>query len=496
MTVLDASPATLSERVVAWLSDRSRTTDPTRRSFLQRAALVATAMVVNPFDFVLRPTTAYASVCGDANECSDGWTAFCCTINDGKNTCPPGSYAAGWWKVDDSAFCRGSARYYIDCNRHPTTGTCKCTCADGACDRRRSCCNNFRYGQCNQHIAEVTPVVCRVITCMPPWRWDPSCTTTSLSAPSTRTHSASCLPGEWPSHIEIKYQDMGLLGSVLGAPIESERDAFGGGRYRHYENGFIVWRSDLGAHEIHGEAASRYSRIGREGGSLGYPTTDTCPVGDERGTYNVFEHGRIYGSPGTGAWEVVGQVAVRFSQLGGAKGVLGYPTSGYVEIGDGRGRRSGFEHGDIYYTASTGARELRTHIARHYRALRGPRGDHGLGYPSRGEQMLDGGGRVAEFESGAIYWHRRVSANAVWGRIHSHYEQLDGPAGPLGYPTSDVIVTIEGRHRASFEKGSITWDPDTDVIDVTYRRSTRSASDVPSPSDDDRQPGRDTKEAP
>ena len=32
-------------------------------------------------------------------------------INGGANTCPPGSFVAGWWKMGNSAFCRGDARY-------------------------------------------------------------------------------------------------------------------------------------------------------------------------------------------------------------------------------------------------------------------------------------------------------------------------------------------------------------------------------------------------
>ena len=30
---------------------------------------------------------------------TSGWTVFCCTINKGVNACPPGSFAAGWWKA-------------------------------------------------------------------------------------------------------------------------------------------------------------------------------------------------------------------------------------------------------------------------------------------------------------------------------------------------------------------------------------------------------------
>src|SRR5690606_25867147 len=126
---LMSTTATLSERVATRVSSLLAGRGHDRRRFLSRAALVGTALAVNPFGFLLRPQSAYASVCGPANECSQGWTAFCCTINGGANTCPPGSYVAGWWKITSSSFCRGGARYIVDCNRLPEAH-CSCRCAD------------------------------------------------------------------------------------------------------------------------------------------------------------------------------------------------------------------------------------------------------------------------------------------------------------------------------------------------------------------------------
>ena len=80
--------------------------------------------LVNPLRYLLRPGTAYASLCGPDASCASGWTAFCCTVNGGQNTCPPGSIPAGWWKADNSSFCHSGPRYYIDCNA--SCGTCGC----------------------------------------------------------------------------------------------------------------------------------------------------------------------------------------------------------------------------------------------------------------------------------------------------------------------------------------------------------------------------------
>ena len=182
-----------------------------RRGFFTRTAMAGTAMAVAPTDFVLRPTTAYAAICtcqGQSCDCGslccDGYTEFCCTLT-GRNTCPPGSTLGGWWKVDGSSFC-GGPRYYMDCNAPCNgcgcggggicSGSCSgtgCGCALGDCNNRKAGCVNFRYGQCNQHVACLGPIVCRLVSCIPPWEIDGSCTTTLRVDEYTRYHDRPCL---------------------------------------------------------------------------------------------------------------------------------------------------------------------------------------------------------------------------------------------------------------------------------------------------------------
>jgi hypothetical protein len=194
-----------AERVVGHVSSRiGRPT--TRRSFLVKSAVVGSALAANPLQYLLRPGTAYAAVCGPAADCGSGWTVFCCSVNNGENSCPPGSIPAGWWKTDNSGFCGGGPRYILDCNAlcggcgcgssgicAPGCYNCGCKCGTNSCDQRRHCCNQFRYGQCHQELACVGPVVCRVATCAPPWQWDPTCTTASATANATALHTAPCL---------------------------------------------------------------------------------------------------------------------------------------------------------------------------------------------------------------------------------------------------------------------------------------------------------------
>jgi len=199
----------LLERATRWAQPRH---DPDRRQFISRMTMAATALMVAPMDFVLKPISAYAAVCGPAPGCNDGYSAFCCSIHRGINNCPPGHLIGGWWRASGSSYClvngQPSSRYYLDC--HPycscTSGcgnfcssgclSCSCHCpSTGTCDRRHACCARFRYGQCNTNHSCIGPVTCRVVSCVPPYQVYSSCGSTLLSDHFTANQTAPCLDG-------------------------------------------------------------------------------------------------------------------------------------------------------------------------------------------------------------------------------------------------------------------------------------------------------------
>ena len=185
-----------------------------RRSLLRRAAVAGSALSVAPLKFALQPGSAYAAICGCANQncdcgsaCCDGYTEFCCTLT-GQNSCPPGSIIGGWWKADGSGLCAQNGadgpRYYMDCNAPAAAPcgpggvtsaatNCGCGCTGGNCGNRWNCCTAFRYGQCNQHVPCLGPILCRVVTCVPPWAIDGTCTTAVATDNFTAGHDAPCL---------------------------------------------------------------------------------------------------------------------------------------------------------------------------------------------------------------------------------------------------------------------------------------------------------------
>jgi len=182
-----------------------------RRGFLSRSALVSTALAVEPLDYLVKPLTAYQAICGCGNTncdcssaCCNGFTQFCCTIT-GYNACPEGTFLGGWWRAEGSTYCSGP-RYYMDCNAlcscdtvsyesfcDPSCDGLTCQCAMGSCDYMHVGCAQFRYGQCHQEIAISGRILCRVVSCTPPWELDATCTTTLAEDDSTAEQNDPCL---------------------------------------------------------------------------------------------------------------------------------------------------------------------------------------------------------------------------------------------------------------------------------------------------------------
>lgn len=209
---MSGTPTRLADRVAGWM----RGSTLSRRSFLTRTAVVGSALAVAPRRFLLEPFTAYAAItdlCGPGNECADGWTAFCCSVNNGVNECPPGTTAGGWWRADGSSWCCGGARYYIDCHAGCSQPVCDgpdyicppelqltshcnpphCN-GGGTCDHRRVCVNSFRYGNCGDATTCMSSVVCRMVSCTPPYLIPGlECRSQLLTESRTAEHGAPCL---------------------------------------------------------------------------------------------------------------------------------------------------------------------------------------------------------------------------------------------------------------------------------------------------------------
>ena len=153
--------------------------------------------------------------------------------------------------------------------------------------------------------------------------------------------------------IEAKYLELGGCRSVLGAPRSQELAvADGVGRFSTFEHGAIYWKPDVGAFEVHGAIFAKWSQLGAAPGVLGYPIGDETRTPDGVGRYNVFERGSVYWSSTLGAFEVHGKIRDKWAEMGWEAGELGYPVSDEYRVAV--GRRNDFEGGSITWNASTG----------------------------------------------------------------------------------------------------------------------------------------------
>ncbi len=160
-----------------------------RRGFIAKTTMVGTAVAATGCAVVTQPGPPFQRITDcRGGLCRDGYTEFCCVINQGVNACPPGSIASGWWRADYSVYCDGT-RYYIDCNDF--SGYAPCGCAAG-CDTRKVYCNHFRYGQCNQWVGGTGVIACRMVTCVPPYALDIGCGGSSAVDNATAGHNADC----------------------------------------------------------------------------------------------------------------------------------------------------------------------------------------------------------------------------------------------------------------------------------------------------------------
>jgi uncharacterized protein with LGFP repeats len=443
-----------------------------RRSFLARTSIVGSAVAMDLKAFALKPVSAYDAVCGTMSACGDAFTAFCCTINHGANLCPETTYVGGWWKADRSVFCHGAPRYYVDCN-----GTADahwgCHCSESpTCDRRKVACNVFRYGNCNLQIANHgTAVVCRVVTCTPPWQWDPTCTETSFSDEVTGTQTAPCLPPPYASPILVKWSDGGGAGGALGPPRGEPRSLTDGdGTWARFEHGAVYDVHWLGVYAVTDPIwAVVRPRIGRDG--IGFPAGDATRLRADDGWSQAFAN-RSSGQQGVdaeavavrplGTHVVTGAVLSKWHALGAQAGLLGYPTSDTVPTADGLGTQGEFaklHHGAVRYRGAivahpaTGAHALCGRIYEKWRALGGEQGPLGLPasdrlglgarHAYRNDFALPSGARVTS--RGAIVATDELGTWGVWGFIHARWVADGAQHGPLGCPNSDVVATPDGN---------------------------------------------------
>ncbi len=150
-----------------------------RRSFLLRVAVVGSALATAPLRYLLYPGTALAAVVGPlecrSGKCADGYTEFCCEINQGGvNACPTGTFAGGWWMCTDyagsAALLRAAASattlIATRCPAIPSPAAAVAATTTAATGASRA--TSSATASATPHIDGTTAVVCRLVVCENP----------------------------------------------------------------------------------------------------------------------------------------------------------------------------------------------------------------------------------------------------------------------------------------------------------------------------------------
>lgn len=176
--------------------------------------------------------------------------------------------------------------------------------------------------------------------------------------------------------IHDKWQKLRGEGVDLGAPVNGEQPTFDGiGRAQDFAGGRISWHPDIReAFATWGLILQRFKEIGGE--AHGYPITDESGCPDGLGRYNHFRamhlpgrpESSIYWAPGIDlAHEVYGGIRERWSAIGWERSSLGYPTGPEGDTAEG-GRVQTFQGGNMFWWSDTGAREVGDIVVR-YRGM-------------------------------------------------------------------------------------------------------------------------------
>jgi uncharacterized protein with LGFP repeats len=261
----------------------------------------------------------------------------------------------------------------------------------------------------------------------------------------------------------------GYEAGPLGFPTaDSQPVGDGRGTRSQFQGGVVVHTPTTGARVVRGAVRTAWETSGGPTGTLGYPTSEPLPTSGRDATYTTFERGAVYELPGGRTRVLVGDFHRRWAELGYEHGYLGYPTGDRLPTYRGTGQYQVFDGGAMYSSPATGVRVLRGEIYAHWVAGGWEQGP--LGFPTSDQlPTRDGDGRYTTFQGGAIYWSAATGAHAMLGPIHQAWVAQGWEHGRLGYPIADAVATSGGGSRVDFQGGSLTYDEATGAVTTRYR---------------------------
>ncbi|MDQ4137236.1 MAG: hypothetical protein M3116_00105 [Actinomycetota bacterium] len=248
---------------------------------------------------------------------------------------------------------------------------------------------------------------------------------------------------------------LGAEGGALGYPLQAADST---GSLQLFEGGEIRWNSTTGAHGFLNKAIkTAYDALKGASGYLRQPTSSTACTGT--GCTQTFQGGTLAVASGAAAaYALDGAILARWEALGGAAGSLKYPTANPV-CANGTCTQN-FQNGRIYWSSGTGATAVvNGAVATEWQRL-GATSSY-LGWPTGDTTFgLTGGGSRQSFRGGAIYAASTGAGYALDGAMLAKYQQLGAEKSGLGYPTGSPACA-SGVCKQTFQGGQILWSSST-----------------------------------
>ena len=228
-----------------------------------------------------------------------------------------------------------------------------------------------------------------------------------------------------------------------------------GGWSQTFDNATVFAGRGVGTHAVKGAIRDKYASLRWEQGPLGWPSSEERSL--RNGASQSFSSGKqIHWSPSAGAHVTGGDIQNYWASAGWENGRLGYPTRDEIAVRGGASQT--FQRGTLFWSASTRTHEVRDGIHAEYAASGYEQGK--LGFPVSDERRLSrNGGASQVFQHGQIHWSAATGAHLTTGAIQNYWESQGWENGWLGYLTSGEIndPAKRGEVYQNYQGGQIHW---------------------------------------
>lgn len=275
--------------------------------------------------------------------------------------------------------------------------------------------------------------------------------------------------GAWISKgaIRQKYAETNYENGFLGYPIADElcglRD---GGCHQAFEGGSILWSANTGGHTLTGVIRQKYESVNSENSRMGYPRTDEICGMRDGGCRQDFQDGTIMWSLNTGAHPIWGAINDKYTTVGREGGILGYPTTDEICGLKNGGCNQNFQYdkASIYWVSYRGAHYIRGAIKDRWGAM-GYENNPNLDYPSSDETCgLKNSGCAQQFGKAdntsfprSIYYSTTTGAHEViFAGTLEQWAAAGWENGRYGYPIGAPGTGTTGSYIQQFQGGWIT----------------------------------------